>query len=137
MYADIAVCLPLVRTFVYRVNQSVETGCRVIVPFRKREVVIRLDRGRTFESEPYRGETKAALTVVLRRLYWKAGIEEYWLIDPRGPTLRFDIFRRGKKGYEPTKARNGWLKSGVFGKSFRLSMKFNGLDLPVFTLDVR
>ena len=38
MYADIAVCLPLVRTFVYRVNQSVETGCRVIVPFRKREV---------------------------------------------------------------------------------------------------
>jgi primosomal protein N' (replication factor Y) len=38
MYADIAVCLPLVRTFVYRVNESVETGCRVIVPFHKREV---------------------------------------------------------------------------------------------------
>ena len=38
MYADIAVCLPLVRTFVYELNESVEAGCRVIVPFRKRDV---------------------------------------------------------------------------------------------------
>src|SRR6059036_1869373 len=38
MYADIAACLPLARTFVYRVNEPVEPGCRVVVPFRKREV---------------------------------------------------------------------------------------------------
>ena len=38
MYADVAVCLPLVRTFVYKLQGSVETGCRVVVPFRKREV---------------------------------------------------------------------------------------------------
>src|SRR5437867_10163186 len=38
MYADIAVCLPLARTFVYRLNQPVEPGCRVVVPFRRREV---------------------------------------------------------------------------------------------------
>src|SRR6516162_1209232 len=38
MYADVAVCLPLSRTFVYRVDESVEPGCRVLVPFRKREV---------------------------------------------------------------------------------------------------
>jgi primosomal protein N' (replication factor Y) len=38
MYVDIAVCLPLARTFVYRVEQPVEVGCRVVVPFRKREV---------------------------------------------------------------------------------------------------
>ncbi len=36
MYADIAVCLPLVRTFVYKLNEPAEIGCRVIVPFRKR-----------------------------------------------------------------------------------------------------
>jgi hypothetical protein len=36
--------------------------------FRKRRVVITLDRGRAFESQPYRGETRSALTVVLRRL---------------------------------------------------------------------
>src|ERR1043166_4102009 len=38
MYADIAVCLPLVRTFVYKLSAPAETGCRVIVPFRKRDV---------------------------------------------------------------------------------------------------
>src|SRR6266571_4200142 len=38
MYADIAVCLPLARTFIYKLTTPVETGCRVVVPFRKREV---------------------------------------------------------------------------------------------------
>ena len=37
MYADVAVCLPLSRTFVYKLEAAVEIGCRVIVPFRKRE----------------------------------------------------------------------------------------------------
>src|SRR5262245_59749153 len=38
MYVDVAVCLPLARTFVYKVEQPVEIGCRVVVPFRRREV---------------------------------------------------------------------------------------------------
>ena len=38
MYADVAVCLPLSRTFVYRISESIDVGCRVVVPFRKREV---------------------------------------------------------------------------------------------------
>src|SRR5262245_6592841 len=38
MYVDVAVCLPLPRTFVYKTDQPVEVGCRVVVPFRKREI---------------------------------------------------------------------------------------------------
>src|SRR5436853_7474323 len=38
MYADVAVCLPLSRTFVYKADDALEVGCRVIVPFRNREV---------------------------------------------------------------------------------------------------
>src|SRR5262245_5639133 len=38
MYADIAVCLPLPRTFVYKLAEPVERGCRVVIPFRKREI---------------------------------------------------------------------------------------------------
>src|SRR5687767_3166616 len=38
MYVDVAVCLPLSRTFVYTLTQPAELGCRVLVPFRKREV---------------------------------------------------------------------------------------------------
>jgi primosomal protein N' (replication factor Y) len=45
MYADVAVCLPLTRTFAYKLTEPVEIGCRVVVPFRQREVegfVVRL-----------------------------------------------------------------------------------------------
>lgn len=76
-------------------------------------------------------------TVILPKLYWEAGVTEYWLIDPRGKTLRFDLLKRGTDGFVPVKPRNGWLKSSVFGKSFRLSMTVNGNDLPNFVLDVR
>jgi primosomal protein N' (replication factor Y) len=38
MYVDVAVCLPLSRTFVYRTEQLIEIGSRVVVPFRKREI---------------------------------------------------------------------------------------------------
>jgi primosomal protein N' (replication factor Y) (superfamily II helicase) len=38
MYVDVAVCLPLSRTFVYKSDEPVAVGCRVVVPFRKREV---------------------------------------------------------------------------------------------------
>jgi primosomal protein N' (replication factor Y) len=37
MYADVAVCLPLSRTFVYRLSEPVPVGCRLVVPFRKRD----------------------------------------------------------------------------------------------------
>jgi primosomal protein N' (replication factor Y) (superfamily II helicase) len=38
MYADVAVCLPLSRTFVYKLDEPVDVGCRVVVPFRKRDM---------------------------------------------------------------------------------------------------
>ncbi len=76
-------------------------------------------------------------TVILPELYWKAGVREYWLVDPRGQVIRFDILRRAAKGFEPVQGRNGWLKSEVFGRSFRLGMTINGFDLPVFTLEMK
>jgi Uma2 family endonuclease len=75
-------------------------------------------------------------TVILPELYWKAGVREHWLVDPRGEEVIFDIFKRGEKGFERVKGR-GWLKSAVFGKSFRLTMRIDDTDLPVFTLEVR
>src|SRR5688572_29739091 len=38
MLAEIAVCLPLSRTFVYELAEEAEIGCRVKVPFRSTEV---------------------------------------------------------------------------------------------------
>ena len=56
MYADVAVCLPLARTFVYKLSGPVAIGCRVVVPFRKKEedgfvVSLRDDAPQGFEIQ--------------------------------------------------------------------------------------
>jgi len=76
-------------------------------------------------------------TVILRQLYWKAGVREYWLVDPRGLELHFDILRHAEKSYVATRRQQGWLKSAVFGKSFRLTKRNDTRGNPVFTLEVR
>ena len=58
--------------------------------------------------------------VLLRDLYWRAGVREYWLVDPRRTDLTFDILRHRPKGFAAARKVGGWIKSAVFGKSFRL-----------------
>ena len=59
--------------------------------------------------------------VVLRQAYWEAGVREYWLVDARREPLVVRHFRRTAKGYTATRKQDGWIKSAVFGKSFRLT----------------
>jgi Uma2 family endonuclease len=73
-------------------------------------------------------------TIELRDLYWQAGIPEYWLIDARHEPVKFDILRHGANRYLPTKKIGGWLKSSVFGRSFRLTKENDQLGNPQFTL---
>ena len=74
---------------------------------------------------------------LLRDLYWKAGIREYWLVDARGDQLQFDIFRRTSRGYSVTTKTAGWMKSAVFNQSVRLTRRTDELGHPEFTLRVR
>jgi Uma2 family endonuclease len=76
-------------------------------------------------------------TITLKEAYWQAGVREYWLVDARTEPLRFDIFRHALAGYVATRKQAGWLKSAVFGKSFRLTKKTGALGHPEFVLDVR
>jgi Uma2 family endonuclease len=76
-------------------------------------------------------------TRTLREAYWQAGVREYWLIDARPDPLAFDILRYTPNGYRATPKKDGWLRSAVFGKSFRLLRRINALDHPHFTLEVR
>lgn len=77
-------------------------------------------------------------TVRLLDLYWRAGIPEYWLVDARGTTPLFTIFKHGRDGYTPTRPqKGGWLKSEVFGRSFRLTQDTDPLGHPRYTLAVR
>lgn len=76
-------------------------------------------------------------TEILRDLYWQAGIEEYWLVDVRGDRLEFDILKRTARGYVAVRKQGGWLKSAVFGKSFRLTRGKDPLGNAEFSLHVR
>ena len=76
-------------------------------------------------------------TEVLVDAYWEAGITEYWLVDARGDAIEFDILKRGPKGYIATRKQAGWLKSAVFGKSFKLTRANDSQGNPEFTLHVK
>jgi Uma2 family endonuclease len=70
--------------------------------------------------------------------YYKAGISEYWLVDARGAEVEFHIYKRGAKRYTVTKKQpGGWVKSAVFGKSFRLVRGTDASGNPEFTLELK
>jgi Uma2 family endonuclease len=76
-------------------------------------------------------------TVQLRRLYWDAGVKEYWLVDSREKTFAFDILRRGPTKFVVTRKHQGWLKSQVFGHEFKLSRATTAHGVTRFVLEVR
>jgi Uma2 family endonuclease len=76
-------------------------------------------------------------TETLRDLYWKAGIPEYWLVDARSEELTFEILRHTAKGYTTTRKQGGWVKSAVFGQSFRLTCQNAEDGHPEYILDMR
>lgn len=73
----------------------------------------------------------------LRQDYWEAGIREYWLVDARKEPIVFDILRYTPKGYRTTVKKEGWIKSAVFGKSFRLTCQTSEFGDPEYSLEVR
>jgi Uma2 family endonuclease len=75
--------------------------------------------------------------VLLRKAYWEAEVREYWIVDARKKPLTFDVLRHTAKGYRATPLRDGWLKSIVFGKSFRFTQQTTALGHPGYTLAVR
>lgn len=76
--------------------------------------------------------------VRLRRLYHLAGIVEYWVIDARGDDLSFEILRHAAAEYVPVPpTADGWLRSAVFGREFRLTRERSVIGLWRYTLHVR
>jgi Uma2 family endonuclease len=75
-------------------------------------------------------------TVRLLKLYFRANVREYWLVDARGESLEFTIYRRGRTAFKPVPAVRGWLPSDVFSRRFQLIREpdeFGGWE---FTLKV-
>jgi Uma2 family endonuclease len=75
--------------------------------------------------------------VQLRELYWKTQIPEYWLVDARGETIRFDILRHAAEGYRETEIADGWVRSEILGKSFRIERSTDPLGLPQYAVQMQ
>jgi Uma2 family endonuclease len=60
-------------------------------------------------------------TVRLLELYFRANVREYWLVDARGESLEFTIYRRGRTAFKPVPAVRGWRASEVFSRRFQLA----------------
>jgi Uma2 family endonuclease len=76
-------------------------------------------------------------TQQLRRAYHEAGVPEYWLIDARGKDICFQILHRRKKDYATARNCEGWQRSRVFDRSFRLERRRDQLGLWEYTLHVQ
>ncbi len=72
----------------------------------------------------------------LRAAYHRAGIPEYWLIDAQYDEVSFQILRRRRDRYVAVASRDGWVRSTVFGRSFRLDRRKNRMGRWSYTLDV-
>jgi Uma2 family endonuclease len=75
--------------------------------------------------------------VQLRNLYWKAQIPEYWLVDARGDTPRFDILRHTPEGYQETPPQDSWVRSEILGHSLRIERSLDPLGLAQFVVQVK
>jgi len=75
-------------------------------------------------------------TVLLRDLYFKAGIPEYWLVDVRDGAMSFEILQRTPEGYVAVPLVDGWVASKVLGKRFQLQRKNDPLGHPQFVVGV-
>jgi Uma2 family endonuclease len=69
-------------------------------------------------------------------LYHRAHVSEYWRADPRDG-LRFEILRWTADGYISASEPDGWCRSQVFGRAFRLVQSTDRLGRPDYTLEIR
>ena len=66
--------------------------------------------------------------------YHAAGVREFWLIDARGPEVRFTIHRREASGYMPTVSADGTCRSDLFDCNFTLVRSRNANGRFVYDL---
>jgi Uma2 family endonuclease len=76
-------------------------------------------------------------TESLRNAYHRAEIPEYWLIDAQYDNISFQMLRWRRDRYIAVAARDGWTRSTVFGRSFRLVRRKNRVGRWAYTLEVK
>lgn len=76
-------------------------------------------------------------TEQLRQAYHKARVREYWIIDARGEQISFQVLAWRKSGYAAVPHHDGWVRSRVFERTFRLTRKPDRRGAWKYTLEYR
>jgi Uma2 family endonuclease len=74
-------------------------------------------------------------TIASMEQYAKAGITEYWLVDSRSENPELEIYRLARGKYVAARKQDGWVKSHVFGRSFRLTCRKDANGVSHFNLE--
>lgn len=74
----------------------------------------------------------------LRDAYEAAGVAEYWLVDARGARIEFELLVHDGDGFTQAAAdADGWRRSSVLNRSFRLSREAGRSGRPRIVCDSR
>jgi Uma2 family endonuclease len=73
----------------------------------------------------------------LRRAYHRAGIRKYWIIDARGADINFQVLAWRKSGCVAVPHHDGWVRSRVFEREFRLTRSRDRRGAWKYRLEVR
>jgi Uma2 family endonuclease len=76
-------------------------------------------------------------TKLLRDGYFRAGVQEYWLVDALGEPISFQILVPGSSSFIAVEPKSGWLFSPTFNCSFRLGREKDVDGLYLYTLHVQ
>ncbi len=77
-------------------------------------------------------------TKVLPEAYFRAGVQELWLLDCRRNDVSFEIYARNARKFKTAKVdSNGFRRSGVLGAAFRLTRQPSHPHMRRCSLEVR
>jgi len=72
----------------------------------------------------------------LRDAYHRARVPEYWLVDAQYDEISFQILRRRRDRYVAVSSRDGFVRSTVFSRSFRIDRRKNRLGRWTYAMAV-
>ncbi|QDV73503.1 Uma2 family endonuclease [Botrimarina mediterranea] len=74
---------------------------------------------------------------LLRKAYFDAGVQEYWLIDALSDQVDFELLTRDNAGFVAIEPQDGWLTSTVFSRAFRLTQRRDAAGYVEWSLEVK
>ena len=115
-------------------NQTIEQG---LVTFESGDESLQVIGTPDLALEVISKTTRTKDTIDLMADYAKAGIAEYWLVDSTIDAPELVIMRLVGGKYVAARKHDGWLKSHVLGRSFRLTCKKDSTGMSQFNLETK